>query len=376
MTTTVRSNSPFLSTFPGRYYYDPAIFQEEQEHIFGKMWFYVGRADALSSPGSYRVVTVASESIIVARDKEGQLHAFFNVCRHRGARLCNQESGQLKGSIQCKYHAWTYALDGRLIGAPNVMSDEQFDRLAYGLLPVALRVWEGLIFLNLADNPQPFEEQLNDPKVLQFGDISPYDRYQIGRLKLGKSITYEVQANWKLIIENTLECYHCGPMHPELCELIPLYRTGKVFADEDFSAGVMLGEQVEAFTITGKASRPPLPGLLPEDTRRYYGLLFLPTMFVNLLSDHVVVDTFQPLGPERTLVTSDWLFDPDVMARPDFDPSDAVDLLDLVNRQDWVVCELTQKSMASRAYRNGGNYAPDEHHLRGFVEYVLEKLGH
>jgi Rieske 2Fe-2S family protein len=148
-----------------------------------------------------------------------------------------------------------------------------------------------------------------------------------------------VQANWKLIIENTLECYHCGPMHPELCELIPLYRTGKVFADEDFSAGVLLGEQVEAFTITGKASRPPLP----EDTRRYCGLLFLPNMFINLLSDHVVVDTFQPQGPERTLVISDWLFDPDVMVRSDFDPSDAVDLLDLVNRQDWVVCELTQK---------------------------------
>ena len=245
MTTTVRSNSPFLSTFPGRYYYDPAIFQEEQEHIFGKMWFYVGRADALPSPGSYRVVMVANESIIVVRDKEGQLHAFFNVCRHRGARLCNAESGQLKGSIQCKYHAWTYGLDGRLIGAPNVMSDEQFDRLCYGLLPVALHVWEGLIFLSLAENPQPFEEQLNDPKVQQFGDISPYERYQIGRLKLGKSITYDVQANWKLIIENTLECYHCGPMHPELCELIPLYRTGKVFADDDFSAGVLLGEQVE-----------------------------------------------------------------------------------------------------------------------------------
>ncbi len=375
MTTTARSNSPFLSTFPGRYYYEPAIFQEEQEHIFGKMWFYVGRADALPTPGSYRVVTVANESIIVVRDKESQLHAFFNVCRHRGARLCNVESGQLKGSIQCKYHAWTYGLDGRLIGAPNVMSDEQFDRLSYGLLPVALHVWEGLIFLNLADDPLPFEEQLNDPKVQQFGDISPYERYQIGRLKLGKSITYDVQANWKLIIENTLECYHCGPMHPELCELIPLYRTGKVFAGDDFSAGVLLGEQVEAFTITGKASRPPLPDLLPEDTRRYYGLLFLPNMFINLLSDHVVVDTFQPLGPERTLVISDWLFDPDVMARPDFDPSDAVDLLDLVNRQDWVVCELTQKSMASRVYRNGGNYAPDEHHIRGFVEYILEKLG-
>jgi len=376
MTTTVRSHSPFLSTFPGRYYYDPAIFEEEEERIFGEMWFFVCRADALPHPGSYQVVTVARESIIVVRDKDGQLHAFFNVCRHRGARLCNQDAGHLKGSIQCRYHAWTYGLDGRLIGAPNVMSDEQFDRTAYGLLPVALHVWEGLIFLNLADDPLPFEDQLNDPVVAQFGGVAPYQRYQVGRLKVGRSISYDVHANWKLIIENTLECYHCGLMHPELCALIPMYRTGQLYTDNAVDAGTALGEHVEAFSITGKASRPSLPGLLPEDKRRYYAFLFLPNVFINLLSDHVVIDTFQPQGPKLTRVTSDWLFDPAVMAQPNFDPSDAVEILDLVNKQDWEVCELTQKNMASRAFVHGGNYAPDEHHIRGFVEYVLAKLGH
>ncbi len=332
MTTTVRSHSPFLSTFPGRYYYDPAIFEEEEERIFGEMWFFVCRADALPHPGSYQVVTVARESIIVVRDKDGQLHAFFNVCRHRGARLCNQDAGHLKGSIQCRYHAWTYGLDGRLIGAPNVMSDEQW--------------------------------------------VAPYQRYQVGRLKVGRSISYDVHANWKLIIENTLECYHCGPMHPELCALIPMYRTGQLYTDNAVDAGTALGEHVEAFSITGKASRPSLPGLLPEDKRRYYAFLFLPNVFINLLSDHVVIDTFQPQGPKLTRVTSDWLFDPAVMAQPNFDPSDAVEILDLVNKQDWEACELTQKNMASRAFVHGGNYAPDEHHIRGFVEYVLAKLGH
>ncbi len=376
MATTVRADTPFLSTFPGRYYYDPAIFAREQERIFSEMWFFVCRADTLPDPGAYKVVTVGRESIIVVRDKDGLLHAFLNVCRHRGARLCSQETGQLKGSIQCRYHAWTYGLNGGLIGAPNVMSDERFDRTAYGLIPVALQVWEGLIFLNLSDNSAPFEDQLHDPKVELFGDIAPYERYHIGRLQVGRSITYDVRANWKLIIENTLECYHCAPMHPELCALIPLYRTGKLFIDDDNSAGVALADHIEAFTLTGKASRPPLPGLLPEDTCRYYGLLLMPNVFINLLSDHAAIDTFQPLAPDLTRVTTDWLFDPETMSRPDFDPSDAVELLDLVNRQDWEVCELAQQGVTSRAYRHGGNYAPDEHHLRGFVDYVLEKLGH
>lgn len=374
MATAMRSGSPFLSTFPGRYYYDPALFAQEQERIFSTMWVYVGRADALTEPGAYQVVTVGQESVIVVRDKDGALHAFLNVCRHRGSRLCTQANGQLKGSIQCRYHAWTYGLDGRLIGAPNVMKHEQFDQSLYGLWPVALHVWEGLIFLNLSDDPQPFTEQLDDPKVRSFGDVAPYERYQIGRLKVGASISYDVRANWKLIIENTLECYHCGTMHPELCALIPLYRTGKLFTNDDITAGVELGEQVEALTVTGKASRPPLPGLLPEDTHRYYGLLIMPNIFINLLSDHVVVDSIQPLGPESSRVTSEWLFDPDVMAQPDFDPSDAVGVLDLVNRQDWEVCELAQQGVTSRAYIHGGNYAPDEHHIREFVDYVLEKL--
>jgi Rieske 2Fe-2S family protein len=374
MTTTMRSNTPFLSTFPGRYYYDAAIFEQEQERVFSAMWYYGCRADEVPLAGSYQVVNVGKESVIVARDKEGMLHAFLNVCRHRGARLCSEASGQLKGSIQCRYHAWTYGLDGRLIGAPNVMSDERFDRTMFGLLPVPLHVWEGLVFLNLAENPQPFEEQLNDPRVQSFGDVAPYERYQIGRLKVARSITYDVRANWKLIIENTLECYHCGPMHPELCALIPLYRSGKLFENGEMLEGAALGENVEAFATTGKASRPPLPGLLPVDTRRYYGFLLLPNVFINLLSDHVAIDTLVPLAPDRTLVTSAWLFDPNEMAKPTFDPSDAVGVLDLVNRQDWEVCELAQQGVTSRAYVRGGNYAPDEHHIRGFVEYVLEKL--
>ncbi len=318
MSTTARSKAPFASTLPGRYYYDPAIYDQEQTDIFGKMWVYVGQADALPEPGAYQVVTVGQESIIVVRNRDGILQAFLNVCRHRGARLCNQLSGQLKGSIQCRYHAWTYGLDGRLIGAPNVLHELEFDRSAYGLLPVPLKVWEGLIWLSLADEPPSFESQINDPAVWAFAGTAPLARYDIGSLKVGKTLTYDVHANWKLVLENTLECYHCGPMHPELCDLLPAFRASFI----DF------------------------------------------------------VDSFQPLGPELTRVTCDWLFDAEVMAKDDFDPMDAVEVLHLVNLQDWEVCEMVQKSMASRAFEHGGIYVPVEQHIRGLADYILEKLGH
>jgi glycine betaine catabolism A len=371
MTTTARSETSFTSTLPGRYYYDPAIYEREQERIFSHIWVCVGRAETFSQVGAYQTVTVGQESIIVVRNKDGMLNAFLNVCRHRGARLCTEAMGQLKGSIQCRYHAWTYGLDGRLIGAPNVLNDEQFNRLAFGLIPVALEIWEGLIWLNLADQPSSLAIQVHEPIVERFGSYEPLTRYTIGELKVGKTIIYDIRANWKLVLENFMECYHCGPMHPELCWLLPGFKSGKSYGDGD---AAKLAEGVEAFTITGKASRPPLPGLLPQDLRRYYGIVLMPNVLLNLLDDHVVIHTLHPDGPARTRVTCDWLFDPAVIAHPDFDPMDAVEIFDIVNRQDWEVCELTQLSMTSKAFRSGGVYVPAERHIRAFADFIEETL--
>ncbi|MBO0777378.1 MAG: aromatic ring-hydroxylating dioxygenase subunit alpha [Ktedonobacteraceae bacterium] len=371
MAMTARPDSSFLSTLPGRYYYDPAIYELEQERIFSQMWICAGRADTIAEPGAYQVVTIGRESVIIVRGRDGELRAFFNVCRHRGARLCTEATGHLKGSIQCRYHAWTYGLDGRLIGATNVLAHEEFDRTAYGLLPVALEIWEGFIWLNLTDNPPPIADQLHPVIIERFGSYTPFARYGVGNLKRGKTITYQLRANWKLVLENFMECYHCAPMHPELCDLLPGFRSGKSYANGD---AARLADGAEAFTVTGKASRPPLPGLLAEDLRRYYGEVLLPNMLLNLFDDHVVVHTVWPEGPESSRVTCDWLFDPEVMSRPDFDPLDAVEIFDLVNRQDWEVCELTQLSMASKAYRSGGVYVPAERHIRAFADFICERL--
>src|SRR5437762_8274585 len=322
MTTMARSESLFLSTLPGKYYYDPAIYEQEQEKIFSRMWVCIGRAETIPpKPGAYQVVIIGRESVIVVRNRAGVLQAFLNVCRHRGARLCSEATGQLKGSIQCRYHAWTYGLDGRLIAAPNIMSNEQFDRTAFGLLPVALDIWEGFIWLNLSDNPPSAASQLNPMIIQRFGSYEQFSRWEVGELKIGGSISYEIQANWKLMLENFMECYHCGPMHPELCDLLPGFRVGQVYTEGEAAT---LAENVEAFTITGKASRPPLPGLLPTDLRRYYGIVLMPNVLLNLLDDHVVIHTLSPEGPDRTRITCDWLFHPQVMDAPGFDAMDAV----------------------------------------------------
>jgi glycine betaine catabolism A len=371
MSATSEPEAAFTSTLPGKYYYDPAIWELEQQRIFSRLWVCVGRADAIPAPGQFLNVPVGNERVLVVRGRDGVIRAMLNVCRHRGAQLCSEEKGQLRNSIQCKYHAWTYALDGTLIGAPNIMSDEQFDKREFGLWQVAVEVWAGLLWVNLSDEPRPLHEQVIEPVLRRMGSEEGFARYDVGNLKVGKSIEYLVDSNWKLIHENFMECYHCGPMHPELCDLLPAFKAGSVYTDGD---GARFAPGVEAFSVTGKASRPPLPGLLPDELNRYAGIVVVPNVLLNLLPDHVVVHTLWPEAPGRTRIVCDWLFHADEVARPDFDPMDAVQVFDITNRQDWEVCELAWKGVQSKVYREGGIYVPIERQIRNLCDWVLEQL--
>ncbi|HWE60197.1 MAG TPA: aromatic ring-hydroxylating dioxygenase subunit alpha [Chloroflexota bacterium] len=367
MVTSARTQTEPVMTLPGRYYHDPAIFALEQERLFATSWVCVGRADSIPAPGAYFLAQVALENAIVLRDKQGEIHAFLNVCRHRGARLCIEERGQLRSTIQCRYHAWTYALNGRLVGAPNMKEDPSFDPDRFGLMPVVVEVWEGLIWLNLSDDPQPLGEQIGAP-------YTRYAHYHVGELQVARTIVYDVQANWKLVVENFNECYHCAIAHPELSAQVPSFKAGYVSGYG--GNGALLADGVESLTVSGKTSRPLLRDLHEEGQRRYYGMTLRPNMFMNLHPDYVLTHVMQPLAADRTRIVCNWLFEPETMARPDFDPSDAVEFWDLVNRQDWEICAITQLSMQSKVYRDGGMYAPQEHHIRDFNDYVLRKLGH
>lgn len=365
--------APIVPTLPGRFYWDPDLYRIESEQIFARLWTCVGLAASLPQPGDFLTAEVAGEPLLVVRGQDGELRAFLNVCRHRGARLCTESSGHLQGSIiQCPYHAWSYALDGRLIGAPNLRDTPGFAPEAFGLHSVSLAVWHGLIWVNLSPEPPPLDTQLEASILERFGERETFARYQVGELAIGASITYDVAANWKLLVENFMECYHCAVVHPELSRLVPSFRAGYAYQE---GIGATFAEGVETLTLNGRRTRPLLPGLRPEDDRKYYGLVLRPNVFVNLHPDYVLIHRLEPQGPDRTRVVCDWLFAPEVVAAPDFDPSDAVEFWDLVNRQDWAMCERCQLSMRSRAYAAGGIYAPIESHIGRFNNWVLEQLG-
>ncbi|MFD9794863.1 aromatic ring-hydroxylating dioxygenase subunit alpha [Streptomyces sp. NPDC059070] len=362
-----------LRTLPGRYYSEPAVFLREQERIFETHWFCVLRGADLDRPGAFRTAQVGRESVLVVRTGGGALRAFLNVCRHRGARVCTEESGTVRRNLQCPYHAWTYDLEGRLVAAPNLVRMPDVDREDRGLLRVALREWLGYVWVCLAEEPPSFEETVVGAAAERLGDPGAVDRYGAAGLALGRRISYDVRANWKLIVENFMECYHCATIHPELTHVLPEFAKG--FAAQYYVGhGAEFAPDAEGFTVDGGAGFARLAGLAREQDRRYYAITVKPQVFVNLVPDHVIVHRMFPLAVDRTVVECDWLYAPEVVAS-DADVSRSVELFHRVNVQDFDACERTQPAMDSRAYRHGGVLVPSEHHIRGFHEWVLARLG-
>ncbi|MEU6122327.1 aromatic ring-hydroxylating dioxygenase subunit alpha [Streptomyces sp. NPDC047123] len=371
MTTTPLPPS-LIATLPGPYYTDPEIFRQEQERVFEALWFCAVRSADLDAPGAFRTVRVGRESVLITRSRTGELRAFLNVCRHRGARLCTEESGQVRRTLQCPYHAWTYDLDGKLIAAPNLTKMPDVDRTAYGLVTVALREWLGYAWVCLADEPPSFEETVVGAAVERLGDAASIERWGTERLALGRRISYDVRANWKLIVENFMECYHCATIHPELTDVLPEFADG--FAAQYYVGhGAAFGDEVGGFTVDGSAGFGRLPAVSPEQDRKYYAITVKPTVFVNLVPDHVILHRMFPLAEDRTVVECDWLYAPDVVASG-ADLSHSVELFHRVNTQDFAACERTQPAMASRAYRAGGVLVPTEHHIGLFHEWLTKQL--
>jgi Rieske 2Fe-2S family protein len=357
-----------VATLPGRSYTDPAIFAREQEAIFESTWFCAVRAADIPDPGQLRVVTVGRESLLVVRHPDGSLRAFLNVCRHRGARLCIEESGQVKRTIRCAYHAWAYDLTGRLAAAPNLARMTDIDRDAYGLIKVALREWLGYAWICLADSPPSFEDAVVRAVADRLGGPEVIERYQVARLALGHRITYNVAANWKLIIENFMECYHCATIHPELTGVLPEFAGG--YAVQYYSGhGAAFATRTRGFTIDGGSGFGALPGISPQEDRRYFAITVRPQVFINLVPDHVILHRLYPHAADQTTIVCDWLFDPRVIETGQ-DVTRSVELFDRVNRQDFDACERTQPSMTSRAYTHGGVLVPSEHHITDFHEWV------
>jgi Rieske 2Fe-2S family protein len=357
-----------VATLPGRSYTDPDVFAREREAIFEGHWFCAARGADLADPGQFQVVQVGRESVLIIRHHDGGLRGFLNVCRHRGSRLCVEETGQVKRTLRCGYHAWTYDLGGRLVAAPNLATMAGIDRGRYGLLPVALREWLGYAWVCLAAEPPSFEDTVIGSVTERLGDPDAIERYHVGELALGRRISYDVAANWKLIVENFMECYHCAVIHPELVSVLPEFARGYA-AQYYVGHGAAFADRAEGFTVDGHGGFGPLPGISADQDRRYFAVTIRPQVFLNLVPDHVIVHRMYPLAADRTTVLCDWLFSPGVVASGQ-DVSRSVELFDRVNRQDFDACARTQPSMTSRAYEDGGVLVPSEHHIAGFHDWV------
>jgi Rieske 2Fe-2S family protein len=376
------SNSTGLQkSLPSSWYLSDDIFAREKERIFFREWFCAGREEQLPNPGDSLILDVAGESVLVVRTKQRQLKAHYNVCRHRGARLCTGDTGgegeQLTGgvtaagTIRCPYHLWTYSLDGRLLSAPHLRASDGLCQDDLSLYPVGLETWGGFFFLNLT----PAEAVSEGRSLLaQLGPIPDrVKRYPLADLRSAHRITYDVTANWKVIAENYNECYHCAGVHPELCEVVPAFKEHGG-AHLDWEGGIAHRDGAFTFTRSGTTNRLPFATLDENERIRHKGELIYPNFLLSLSPEHATAFFLFPIAPGKTRIVCDFLFHPDEIAKPGFDARDAVEFWDLINRQDWSICERVQLGMQARVHQFG-YYAPMEDLSLDIRRYVHERLG-
>ena len=362
-------------TLPSSWYRSEAVFAIEKERIFCREWICVARAEELTEAGAHRVLDVLGESVLLLRNREGRLRAFYNVCRHRGSRLCRTTAGSGAhlgggiggGRITCPYHQWSYDLDGRLIAAPYLTGEAGFDKSLFSLYPIALECWGGFVFLNLTPTGAT-------PLAAQLGPIPErIGRYPLSELRIGHTIRYQVAANWKVICENYNECYHCAGVHPELCAVVPAFKD-RGGANLDWLRGIPHRTGAYTFTTSGTSARRAFPGLDADEQVRHKGELIYPNLFLSLACDHAAVFVLEPRGPARTDIVCHFLFEPYELSKPEFDHSDASGFWDVVNRQDWAICEAVQQGISARVHARG-YYAPMEDFNLDIRRYVIERIG-
>ena len=349
-------------TLPRRFYADPDFYRAELERFYVHGWICVGRADQIPAVGDYFTRAVANDSIIVTRDTSGAIRALFNVCRHRGTRLCEQSAGHLVERIQCPYHAWTYDLSGHLLAAPHMPPG--FRREDYPLKQAGCAVWEGHIFVRL-DLPGPPD----------LPDLPDFSAYGMSDLRLGRRIVYDVRANWKLIVLNFNECLHCPTLHPALNRLHHYLGADNVAPTACFCGGAMgFNEGVETMSVDGKRRRPFLPGLNGAQRQQVAYYSIYPNFLLSLHPDYMMTHTLWPRAHDRTEVVCEWHFHRDHIASPGFVIDDAVEFWDQTNREDWWISEQSQKGIESRAYEPGP-YSDREELLWSFDDIVRREAG-
>jgi Rieske 2Fe-2S family protein len=324
---------------PAAAYSSDEVFAWERRHLFAGGWACLGRVDELSAGDdgerlTHRAVEVGDVGILLTFDRG--VRAFANVCRHRAHELLPAGGAAGHRAVICPYHGWSFRLDGTLRTAPG-MDGAAPGELDLVELPAAN--WHGWVFVNATGQAPPFERYLGGMADL----VAPY---RAEGLTVGARHTYEIAANWKIIVENYHECYHCPLIHPELCQVSPPSSGDNWDLPGAWVGGSMdLREHAETMSLDGRSRGRMLPG---ADPRTVLYLSLWPNLLVSAHPDYVMTHRLTPRSPGRTSVECSWLFPPGVA-----DPSYAVDFWDVTNREDWAACESVQRGVANPHFRPG-----------------------
>ena len=337
---------------PQRYFISPEVFAKEQEKVFSSQWVLVGHQSQIAKAGDYFVAGSGRRKSDYCARSKGEVRGFYNVCRHRGTRLCEEPTGH-SSTIQCPYHAWTYGLDGRLVGAPHMDKVQGFDKAEHSLHAIKLALWEGFIFVNLADEPTPLEEV--------FAPLAgKFSHWNLPKLRSAKRIEYDVRANWKLIFENYSECYHCPGVHPALQKLTPYDLAENDLCEGPFLGGFMPITKGQSLTMSGNACALPVGDIKGEDHDRVFYYSIFPNMLLSMHPDYVMVHQLWPQSPERTLILCDWFFHPEAFDRPRLSSGGRDRILGHDNKQDWHKVRAEPAGHCLRRAYEPGPYSPRE----------------
>ncbi len=320
-------------TIPSSWYTHPAYHEADRRVLFERCWQYVGHRSRLDGPGAYLRAEVAGHPVVVVRDADDRLRAFYNVCRHRGGPLVTQDCGRAR-VLQCQYHGWTYRLDGALRGVPRFDRTELFDRKDHGLVSIPLATWQGLVFVNLdeaAAERTPLETVLD-------GIAERIAPLRLDDLHFHRRVVYDVACNWKVYVDNYLEGYHLPLVHPELCNVLDV----RAYVTETFPF----------YSLQHSPLREDDTRYNTGDGQAFYYFVF-PNIMLNILPGRLQMNAVEPLAPDRTRVIFDYYYDdvatPEARRRIEADQA----FSDRVQQEDIAICEHVQRGLASRAYDRG-----------------------
>ena len=377
-----------------KFYKDTSIFDLEKHNIFYNSWIFIGHESQIPNKGDFFVYKLLDEEIIVLRNKENKVKAFFNVCRHRGSRVCLEEKGNTS-RFSCPYHSWTYNLDGKLLAAKSLR--EGIDKSKLGLHPCNIESASGMLLINLSDNPQSLKNLQSDLK-------EPFEMFGFKDLKVAAHKNYPIASNWKLAVENYQECYHCAPAHPEYslshslkiedepgfdeaqekmmnnlesCGLKDI-EVNKDFSNKDPDQEQYAYSRYALFDgyMTGSKDGKPLAPLLGDIKEFNQGCSDFnigPVSYFLAYCDHIVGYIFTPTSQDQCQCDIYWLVNKDAEENKDYDKEKLMWLWDVTTYADEAIIVNNQKGVNSIKYQSGP-YTDKEQSTRRFIKWYLSEL--